>query len=254
MTVRDEGLRIWVYDLKIGAFMQLTFGPKDEQAPLWTPDGKRLAFRRGIASNLFWLSADGSGQEERLTTSEYLQRPDSWSPDGSVLIYAEETPSANWDIFFIELDSRRMNPFLQTPFAERNGILSPDGRYIAFISDESGRFEVYVRAFPSSEGKWRISTDGGRQPVWARDGREIFYRDGDKMMAVPVETGALFQMGKPAVLFEAPFSDPDYASAQYDVSPDGEHFVMIQEAGPTQIHVVQNWFEELKEHVPTRPR
>ena len=123
-------------------------------------------------------------------------------------------------------------------------------------SNESGKFDVYVRPFPGPGGKWQISTDGGLQPVWARSGREIFYRNGNKMMAVPVDVDPVFSAGKPSVLFEGEFSAPDYIASQYDVARDGQSFVMIRqdETWPTQIHVVQNWFEELKAKVPTNPR
>jgi hypothetical protein len=174
-----------------------------------------------------------------------------------VLVYHERQPDQNFDIWYLTLDGEKAtHPFLQTPFHDAGGVLSPDGRFLAYRSDESGKLEVYVRAFPGPGGKWQISNDGGLQPVWARSGREIFYRNGDKMMAVPVDTESAFQAGRPIQLFERKFALPLLFIAEYDVAPDGEHFVMLQdtEFWPTQIHIVQNWFEELKTRVPSPRR
>jgi len=200
--------------------------------------------------NLFWQPADGSGEAERLTTSENWQSPTSWSPDGKTLVFTDSAPSAQSDIGLLTFDGKsRSSLFLKTPFNEDGGVVSPDGRFLAYVSDESGRNEVYIRPFPGQASKWQISNEGGRQPVWARTRREIFYRNGDKMMAVAVETEPTFRAGKPALLFEGQFL------ARYDVSLDGERFVMVQEAEhSTQIHVVQNWFEELKQRVPAGRR
>jgi hypothetical protein len=158
------------------------------------------------------------------------------------------------DIGVLTLDGEsRSHPFLHTPFFEGGGVVSPDGLFLAYVSNESGRNEIYVRTFPRSEGKWPISSEGGVQPVWARSGREIFYRNADKMMAVPIEPGSPFRAGKPALLFEGSFHSAEFPTGlYYDVAPDGERFVMVQETMPTQIHVVQNWFSELERLVPTR--
>ena len=250
LTIRDEGLHVWVYEIARDAFMQLTFGPDDEQAPLWTPDGERLTFRRGGASNLFWVLADGSAPEERLTTSERLQRAESWSPDGKTLVYSELAPDTDHDIWVLDVGAKNEpRPFLQTAFAERVASVSPNGRFLAYLSNETGQWEVYVREFPGPGGRWQVSTEGGRQPVWARNGGEIYYRNGDKMMAVPVETERSFSAGRPVELFERRFSDPTYASPQFDVAPDGEHFVVIREE-PPRIQIVLNWHEELMRLVP----
>ena len=253
----DEDGEIWIYEMARDAFVRLTFSPEDNQAPLWTPDGKRLTFQRGIPRNIFWQPADGSGEAERLITSPYYQRPSSWSPDGKVLVYLERTVGGSTeDLWVLSLGREpQKTPLLQSPFRERHGVISPDGRLLAYVSDESGRDEVYVRPFPGKGGKWQISNEGGRQPVWARTGREIFYGNGDKMMAVAVETEPTFRAGKPALLFEGQFLGSGGQFHQYDVSLDGQRFVMVQVAEhSTQIHIVQNWFEELKPRVPTHPR
>ncbi len=257
VTIREDGYHIWVYEISRDTMTRLSFGPGQEETPIWTPEGSHLVFRSGSPANLFWQPADGSLPAERLTTSERVQTPTSWSPDGKVLVYHERQPDQNFDIWYLTLDGEKAtHPFLQTPFHDAGGVLSPDGRFLAYRSDESGKLEVYVRAFPGPGGKWQISNDGGLQPVWARSGREIFYRNGDKMMAVPVDTESAFQAGRPIQLFESKFALPSLFIAEYDVTPDGEHFVMLQdtEFWPTQIHVVLNWFEELKARVPTHPR
>jgi serine/threonine-protein kinase len=243
---------IWTYDIARDSFLRLTFGPNDEGAPVWTPDGNRATFYRGY--NIFWIPADGSGPEERLTTSENSQTPLSWSADGKVLLYQEQGPETARDLWLLTLPERTTRPFVPTPFDEAGGRFSPDGRFLAYRSNESGRNEVYLRPFPGPGSKWQISTEGGSQAVWARSGREIFYRSGDKMMAVSIETEPVFRAGRPVLLFEGKFQYPGVTISQYDVAADGQHFVMVKEdePWPTQIHVVQNWFEELKKLVPAR--
>ena len=253
VTIRDKGSRIWVYEIARDILTSLSLGLGQEEVPVWTPDGSRLVFMSGSPPNLFWQGADGSGDAERLTTSDQPQLPTSWSPDGKVLVFHQR--GRRGDIWLLTLDGeRKAQPLLQTPFGESGGVLSPDGRFLAYHSTESGKFEVFVRAFQGAGEKWQISNDGGRQPVWARNGREIFYRNGDKMMAAPVGTEPAFHVGRPIQLFEKKFAMPEVGVAEYDVALDGEHFVMLQdtETWPTQIHVVQNWHQELLEKVPVK--
>jgi len=137
--------------------------------------------------------------------------------------------------------------FLQTPFDEGASRFSPDGRFVVYVSDESGRFEVYVRSFPNGDGKWRVSTNGGGGPRWRRDGRELFYTEGDKLMAVAVTTQTSFSPGTPAPVFENS-SLPSF-NPQYDVAPDGKRFIVrerLVSEEPLAIHVVHNWFEEFR--------
>jgi Tol biopolymer transport system component len=252
IAVMIEG-HIWVYDVARDALARVTFGPNQEFWPIWTPDGSRLTFRRDDPPNIFWQPADGSGDAERLTTSDAVQRPTSWSPDGKMLLWGQGSPT---DIGLLTLEGESKTHLLfDTPFHEGGGAFSPDGRFVAYSSNESGRHEVYVRSFPTLSGKWQISTDGGGQPVWARSGAEIFYRSGDKLLAVPIETQPALRAGKPALLFEGRFGGSEILNGPYyDVAPDGERFVMVQndESGPNQIHVVLNWFTELERRVPTR--
>jgi Tol biopolymer transport system component len=232
----------------------LTFETNGNLNPAWTPDGKRVVFQAGNPSNLYWQPADGSGKAERLTTREYRDAANSWSPDGQLLAFTETSPTTAMDIWVLQSD-RKAQPFLQTSFNEGAPRFSPDGHWLAYVSDESGRYEIYVQPFPGPGGKWQVSTEGGTEPVWNPIGRELFYRQGNKMMVVDVATRPSFSAGKPRVLFEGLYLRAAQANPAYDVSPDGQRFLMVkaseQEQHATQIDIVQNWFEELKQKVPT---
>ena len=242
---------VWVHELARDTLTRLTFDASFEGNPTWTPDGKRLAFAstRSGPSNLYWKVADGSGGEERLTTSPNLQTPCSFSPDGKWLAFTEIHTGSVRDIWVLPMDGdRKPRPFLQTPFDEREPRFSPDGRFLAYASTESGPSQVYVQPFPGPGGKWQISIEGGGEPVWGRNGRQLYYRHSDRMMAVDVTTTASFSAGKPRPLFEGRYmAIPAFTS--YDVAPDGQRFLMVKETepqeAPKQINVVMNWMEEL---------
>ena len=258
VSITEQEAQIWLYDLSRDTMTRLTFDGIANNAPTWTPDGKRIVFdsNRGGASNLFWQMADGSGGLERLDTSEYLQVPMSWSPDGQILAFFEVGPTTGRDIWVLRMSDRKAQTFLRTPFNEDAARFSPDGRWIAYVSDESGRDEVYAQPFPGPGGKWQISTDGGTEPVWNRNGRELFYRSGNKMMVADIATQLSFVAGKPRMLFEGQYQPTPGTAPNYDVSSDGQRFLMLKpseqaQAAPTQINVVLNWFEELKQKVPT---
>ena len=207
--------------------------------------------------NLFWQLADGSGGLERLATSEFVQIPGSWSPDGQLLAFSEVNVTTGYDIWVLRLSDRKAQPFLQTQFNEAAPQFSSDGHWLAYASDESGRKEIYVQPYPGPGGKWQISTEGGVEPLWNRNGRELFYRSGKKMMAVEIATKPSFSAGTPKMLFEGEYQSLlTISTPNYDVSPDGQRFLMLKPAeqtqtAPTQINVVLNWFEELKQKVPT---
>ncbi len=245
---------VWVYDIPRTTLTPLNFKGTNG-FPLWTPDGKRLAFllSKDGPENLFWKPADGSSGEERLTTSEFDQSPESWSPDGKVLAFTETHPTTGQDIWVLSLEGeRKPQPWLQTRFNERSARFSPDGRWLAYQSGESGRQEVYVQPFPGPGGKRQVSTLGGFEPRWARNGRELFYRNSNNMMVVDVTTTPAFTTSNPRLLFEGRFIP---GAKTYDVAPGGQRFLVVrpseQEITATQIHVVLNWFEELKRLVPT---
>jgi serine/threonine-protein kinase len=241
--------QIWVYDLERGTLTPQTLR-WDNEFPVWTPDGRRLTFssnREGTTWNLFWEPADGSGPAERLTRSVNEQYASSWSPDGKILFFTDGS-----DVFILERDrDSQPRPFLHGRHTPGFALVSPNGRWLAYVSDESGRQEVCVRPFPGPGGRWTVSTGGGKEPVWARNGRELFYRNGDRIMAVTVTSDATFSASKPRVLFEAkaPLLDVE---ASFDVTPNGD-FLMI-EAGesdtpPAQINVVLNWLQEVRQRV-----
>jgi len=263
--IGEQESQVWLYDLSRETLTRLTFEGNSNFLPVWTPDGKRIAFtsykerptNKEGPSNIYWQRADGSGGLERLTTSDYLNSPTSWSPDGQLLAYFEVNPTTGWDIWVLNLSDRKAQPFLRTPFNEIAPQFSPNGRWLAYVSDESGHldWEIYVQPYPGPGGKWQISTEGGTEPVWNPNGRELFYRSGDKMMAVDIATQPGFTAGKPRMLFEGPYMASPFMYSNYDVSPDGQRFLMLKpgeagEAVPTQINVVLNWFEELKRRVP----
>ena len=245
----------WIYDLTRGTLTRLASEASSSQFPIWTPDGKRVTYRgtRAGFRNLYWKLADGTGSEERLTSSENAQEPLSWSPDGKVLAFDDESPITGADIWTLRVEGDPGKPgqagkprvLLKTPFLETAEQFSPDGRWLAYESDESGRNEIYVQPFPGPGGKWQVSTEGGSEARWAANGRELFYRNGDRMMVVEVSaTPSGFSAGKPRLLFEGKYLAGGRTGA-YSVSPDGQRFLMIQTVEPeqpaTQINVVLNW-------------
>jgi len=257
VEIAESGGQLWIYELGRDTLTRLTFDGAGNNNPAWTPDGKRVAFTSGAPGNLFWQPADGSGKAERLTTSEHRQIPNSWSPEGRTMAFVENNPTVGQEIWILHPSDPKPQLFLQSvshPGRTTAPKFSPDGRWLAYASDESGQFEIYVQPYPGQGGKRQVSTDGGTEPVWNPRGRELFYRNGNKMVAVEVTTQPSFSAGKPRVLFEGHYmtvaSIPDY-----DVSPDGQRFLMVkqdeQAASATQINIVQNWFEELKRRVPT---
>jgi serine/threonine-protein kinase len=255
---------VWVYDIERGTMSRLTFSAGGSFNPVWTPDGQRLAYasdasaERGPLPNLFWKRADGVGQAERLTTSENVQLASSWSPDGQVLLFNEQDPKNSWDIRALRVgENTEPETFLSTPFIEENAVFSPDGRWLAYESNESGEFQVYVRPFSGPGGKWQISTEGGLDARWSADGRELFYRSGDKVMAVSVSAqGESFRAGKPRQLFSGTLANPPGPSQAWDVALGGQGFVMLQPdtqeaVAHTHLNFIFNWFDELRQRVPT---
>ncbi len=183
-----------------------------------------------------------------------IAHPDAISPDGTVLAFHEHHPDNNTDLWVLEMEGdREPLPFLRTEFHERIADVSSDGRWLAYTSNESGENEVYVRPFPDGGAKTLVSTSGGGDPVWSRDGRELFYRSGDRLMAVPVHSGDELTVGAPAFLFESSFAGPVIAPNQVDVTANGERFLVVESiiGARGELQVVLNWFEELERMVPT---
>jgi serine/threonine-protein kinase len=249
---------LWIYERSSSSFNRLTFEGNNDW-PAWTPDGKRVTYASNRAEpwRLFWKPFDGSGQEERLLArGRGDQQPYSWSSDGKVLLYQDNTPATRQDIWALQIDNNREpRPILQTPASEVDAGLSGDGRWMVYASDESGRYEVYVQSFAGSGGKWQISTDGGREPVWAHNGREVFYRSGEKMMAAEVAREPTFHAATSRLLFQGPYEAGNIGSPDYDVTADDQRFMMVQpseqQSSSGDFNVVLNWFEELKRVAPT---
>jgi eukaryotic-like serine/threonine-protein kinase len=255
VAIEDANPGLWLYDLARGTLTLLTASVLNPYQ-VWTRDGKRMTFR-SPPFNLDWMPADGSGAPQRLMTSENLPLPGSWSPDGQVLAFSEQDPTTGWDIWTLRLDGEpKPQPFLRTKSNEDAPMFSPDGHWLAYQSDESGRYEIYVRPFPGPGGKWQISTEGGTEPVWAKNGRELFYRSANKMMAATVESKPLFAASKPRQLFEGLYDGGAFDfEPNYDVAPDGQRFLMLEpteqaKATPQQINVVLNWSDELRRLAP----
>jgi Tol biopolymer transport system component len=205
----DQEGQVWVYEVARNMMTRFTFEGSQNLIPVWTPDGSRIAFmsdKDGIRS-VFWQKADGSGGLEKLTSSEYARGPISWSADGQHLSFNEVNPTTGFDIWVLDMKDRKAVPFLRTPFYEV-GVFSPDGRWMAYVSNESGHYEVYVQPYPRPGGKWQISTDGGMDARWSANGRELTYRSGDKMMAVDINTQPAFSASNPKMLFEGPYVPP----------------------------------------------
>jgi serine/threonine-protein kinase len=259
IAVEVDG-QTWVYDIARDTLTRLTFTGSQNDGPAWTPDGTHIvnrSNREGTPASLFWQMADGSGGSERLSTADQVaDLPLSFSPDGQFLAFIRTDPKTLRDIWLLSLKDKTRKLFLSTPTTEGAPRFSPDGKWIAYVSDESGRPEIYVQPFPGPGGKWQISTDGGIEPAWNPNGRELFYRSGDRMMAVPVTTTPAFSPGRPTMLFERPYMSSTFplTGVTYDVTRDGQRFLMVkdQSGSATQINVVVNWFEELKRLVPTK--
>jgi serine/threonine-protein kinase len=242
---------IFVFDLERGTLTGLTTAASGIQRPAWTRDGERLSFvsREG---HIQWRAADGSGSTETLLERDGRQYPAAWSPDGSALAFYEDGDSL--DIWLLK--DGAVTPYLATGANQRPQTFSPDGRYLAYTSDESGQNEVYVRTFPDPDGgRWQISTGGGTEPVWSRDG-ELFYRRGATMIAVRVQTEPELALGAQAELFSGTFS-AIHDTAAYDYDPGADRFLMLSALGGdetslTPIHLVLNWDEELKRRAPAR--
>jgi len=254
MTVAEEDRTdLWSYDLTRETLTRLTFGGTSA-ASVFFPDGRSVAFAsdRDGAFSIYRTLADGSGESTRITRGQNPQFPTSVSPDGKHLAYTELHPESNLDVFILSLEDETARPFLRTEHAEASAVFSPDGKLLAYTSDESGAEQVYVRRFPGPSGRWQVSTVTGNEPAWSRDGSRLFFRSGDSLMVADVRLLPEFEAAKPRVLFETPFDSAGALHAGYDTGPDGTSFVMIRtgkESTASAIHVVLNWFEELKERL-----
>jgi Tol biopolymer transport system component len=252
--IDELGGQIWIYDLSRDSLSRLTFEGSGSANPSWSPDGKQIAFSSGAPGSLFVQPADGSGKAEKVSSGQYRQVANAFSPDGQFLAYHENNPITASDIWMLHLSDRKTKIFVQSQAGDSAARFSPDGHWVAYSSSESGRQEVYVQPFPGPGGKWQISTDGGTEAVWNPNGKELFFRHKDQMMSVDITTQPGFSASKPKMLFQADYALSAATLANYDVSKDGQRFLMVKEgagAEPTQINLVLNWFNELKRLAPS---
>ena len=201
----DSSRDIWIHDLARDVPSRFTFHRATDLSHTWSPDGRRLAFSsdRDGSFNLYLKPTSGAGESELLFQTDNNNAPRDWSRDGRLILFADQNPETGWDLWVLPLEGEKKPvPYLQTEFAEVMGQFSPDGRWVAYASNESGRSEIYVQPYPADGGKWQVSTDGGIQPRWRADGKELFYLTADdRVMAAEIEAGETFQPGVPHMLF-----------------------------------------------------
>jgi serine/threonine-protein kinase len=263
-TTDNEGSDIWVYDLSGDTqIRQLTLGGNNTH-PTWTPDGQRVTFAsdRDGNSDIYWQPADGSGVAEQLASGEEItsQLVGSWSPDGKTLALAVGKTGIGIGVWTLSHDGKTMTPEV---FADESNslqlgpVFSPDGRWLAYFSSESGSPQIYVQPFPKTGVKHRMTQQGGIHPLWSPDGKELFYFRGQQLLGIDIATDPAFSFGNERALGMRGFLTSEITTRPYDITPDGQRFLMVfpaDQAGSVaeteQINVVLNWFEELKERVP----
>jgi hypothetical protein len=248
---------LWMIEPARGVTTRFTFDPASEFFPAWSPDGQTIAFasnRRG-ESDLYVKQASGSTSEDTLSAVPGIELPGDWSGDGKTLLYVTHMPGTGRDIWAITLPGRERRAIIQGEFHEVQPEFSPNGRWIAYASNESGRWEIYVQAFPGPGGKWQISNRGGTEPLWRADGKELYYLSLDRqLMAVEVGTEGEFEVGVPVPLFTAPVSSDIFTQSRYVASGDGQRFLCVSpmESGSVPATtVVVNWVDAV---LPDRDR
>jgi Tol biopolymer transport system component len=255
---------IWAYELQRGTRTRLTFGGGANVGSVWSPDGRYILFR---VASMFWTRSDGASKPQPLTQSKNIQNPWSFTPDGKRLAFWEQDARTQGDLWTMAMESNgdglqagKREVFLQTPADERYPCFSPDGKWLAYTSDDSGIYQIYVEAFPRKGGRWQISDNGGTYPVWSRNGRELFFRTSDSRIMVATYTakGASFVPDKPRLWSDTRLADfGTVGIATYDLAPDGERIAAIMpaetaEAQQARNHVVLlNFFDEVRRRVPT---
>ncbi len=255
---------VWVWDFGLKTLTRLTFDKGQDGFPVWTPDGKRIAFhthQKNGRGSIYWKAADGTGEDEAVGSFPGIEIfPCSWSGDGRTLLVTAGFAGTAIDIGAQPVEGdKKYRPLLKEAYAEAQPHISRDGRWIAYASDESGQNQVYVRPFPElNKGRWQVSANGGESPLWSPNGRELFYRNGDAVMVVPVKTEPVFSHEAAKILFRGTY-DSSWPFDAWDIHPDGKRFLMIKEpavqstaTGLLRINIVLNWFEELKQRVPAK--
>jgi serine/threonine-protein kinase len=267
MEVRDRRqnqVYIVIYDWSRDTLIRLAASGSYDTFPVWTPDGQRIVFTRIIAgesdASLSMRRADGTGDVQRLTESKKIESATSWSPNGKLLTFSEENPTTGSDVMMLPVDGDDVSgwkpgkgtPFLNSPADEGEAMFSPDGHWLAYVSDESGRDEVYVRPFPGSERKWAISSGGGNYPRWSSRRHDLFYGtpDGHIMVVSYAVDRVSFRAEKPRLWSEARFQTR--VNAPFDLHPDGERFAVAELPDINQGHVtlIFNFLDEVRRVAP----
>ena len=257
VTLRDANPDLWLEDAARQVLTRFTFGSEEDESPDWSPDGKSIAYSalRGNTHYLYVKPSDGSGEENVLAMTPNHAHTGSWAPDAASIAFTDYTGATRGDIWIKPLTpDGQPRPLIRTPFNERAPRISPDGRWVAYTSDESGRDEVYVQSYPRPGAKFQVSIDGGVEPVWSPAGQELFYRHADAMMAVKVALGPPFSASSPELLFRGEFVPTRRGEAAYDVSGDGTRFLMVKRdaaSRPTEINVVTNFLNDLRTRTRT---
>jgi serine/threonine protein kinase len=260
---------IWVYEWERDTLTRLTFAGDTNGYPVWTPDSQRIVYssqEKGGVPNLWWIRSDGAEDAQRLAESKNIQYARSWRPDGKVLALRQFNPDTNWDILTLSIEGDDKSgwklgepkPFVNSAFNEGEPAFSPDGRWLAYESNESGNYEVYVRPFPGPGGRWQISRGGSVLPKWSRNGKELFYRTMDSKIMVVAYTasGDSFQADKPQLWSPGQFTDRGLTNYNFDLHPDGNRFAVLKAPGTEQTAAVNkvsfifNFFDELRRKLP----
>ena len=247
IDIGSLNIDVWTYELQRDSAKRLTFDARNT-VPIWSPDGTRVVFysTRQLNLDLYMKNADGAQEEKAIVHDEVAKFPSDWSRDGKYILYTRGT-----DLWFVTLPELKSSLFLKAVSVLRNGQFSPDGKWVAYASNETGKWEIYVTSFPEPRGKWQVSTGGGEQPRWRGDGKELFYLASDgKMMTVPVTVGVNFDAGRPVALFQATPRQPisNFDLFVYDVSRDGQRFLIntrVKQAESAPMTVVLNWTAKL---------
>jgi Periplasmic component of the Tol biopolymer transport system len=248
---------IWIMDLSRGTLSRFTFDNANVGVPCWSPDGTKISFSSSHLGHvdIYQRDSSGAGNPEVLLKSDVDKWVDDWTHDGRYLVFENLDRKNHYDLWVLpKFGDQKPFPILQTQFNETHAQVSPDGKWIAYVSDETGRAEVFVRSFPvTTAGKWQISTGGGDSPQWRRDGKELCYFSADKkLMSVDVNSGSTFEPSAPTALFEVPIEDTSITGVrnQYLLSPDGQRFFInkiSEQQKPSPITVVINWAAQFKQ-------
>ena len=263
MQVMGPTNQLWLFDLDSGAATQLTFN-SDNDCPVWTPDGTRIAFRSNMSgkAELYWMPADGSAAPELIPSTDGAPSPSAFSPDGSLLLFTRVRPAGGTEIWSVRPEQpQSARPVVQMAASAWGGVISPDGRFLAFVSDQTGRPEIYVQPMSAagapSPQRWQATsggTDGGLAPLWSRAGGELFYRTRDAVICPRVAVEPTFQFGRPRIVAQGAFLAPTALAPNYDAFPDGQGIVVLRAREnaqpPRELSVVMNWFDELRKLAP----